>query len=138
MIKKRAQVSVEYMLLVSFLVAVTMIIFVIAFFFLGDLKDKLKTNQITDCGNKVISAAETIYYSGVPSKTTVKCSLPDSVIELKTQENSFLINFSTSSGNSLVAFSSKVPLESKILSNSGGIKVFRIEAAPAFSKITVV
>lgn len=123
----KAQVSIEYLIIVGFVTFVVMAILGIAFYYSGTMKGKIKENQITDFANKIISTSESVYYSGAPSKATISCYLPDNVKSITIGEYDLIIEFSTSSGVNKIAFSSRVPI-SGTLTTSQGLKKIQIEA----------
>lgn len=125
--RNKAQVSIEYLIIVGFVTFVVMVIIGIALFYSGTIKDKIKENQINNFANKIISTAESVYYSGAPSKATISCYIPNSVKNIKIEEYDLIIEFSSSSGINKIAFSSRVPI-SGTLSTSQGLKKIKIEA----------
>lgn len=123
--RNKAQVSIEYLIIVGFVTFVVMAIIGIALFYSGTIKDKIKENQVGNYANKIIATAESVYYAGEPSKATISGYLPESVKDIRIEENSLVITFSTSSGKNIIAYSSDVPIiESSTaeLSPSKGLK----------------
>jgi len=121
--KKRAQVSVEYLIIVGFVVAVLIGIISLAFFYSGTIKDRIKMTQINNFVNKIISTSESVFYAGEPSKATISVYLPEGVKEIEIIENSLVLTFQASSGLNKVSFSSQVPISGAIDSNSGLKKI---------------
>ena len=129
---KRGQISFEYMIVIGFVTFVIVGILALAFVYSGGIKDSVKTTQIQNCMNKIISASETVYYSGYPSKSTIKCYLPDNVNDISIRGNALYINFQTSSGINSVSYPSEVPINSTSVSGSlgkvQGLRKIKIEA----------
>lgn len=125
--RNKAQVSIEYLIIVGFVTFVVIGIMGIALYYSGTMKGKIKENQINNFANKIISTAESVYYSGAPSKATISCYLPDNVKSITIGEYDLIIEFSTSSGINKIAFSSRVPI-SGALSPSQGLKKIKVEA----------
>ncbi len=136
--KKRSQISVEYLILMGFLTFVIIVIISIAFFYIGNMRDKTKDNLLNDCGNKIISASETVFYAGEPSRTIIRCELSNNINQIRTQDNELVVNVSGTTGVSVLSFSSRVPLAAKTISTNGGIKRFLIEATSADVNITSI
>ena len=90
----RAQVSMEYMLVVGF--SLLMIIPVIAIY--GQQRDsinyQINTRQAHNIAHKVADAAETVYYLGKPAKTTLKVYMPANIeaVSIGNQTVKFYIN----------------------------------------------
>lgn len=124
---KKGQVSIEYIILVGFVTFILIGTLGLAFFYSGAIKDKVRSNQISNFAGKVISTAESVYYYGEPSKATISVYLPEGIDELEFYEKNILITIQTSSGTEKVAFASKVPLEGS-LDPSIGIKNIEISA----------
>lgn len=124
---KLAQASTEYLIIVGFVTFIIIVILGIAFFYSGGIKDQIKTTQINNFANKIISTAESVFYYGEPSKATVSVYLPDNIKQISLTEDNLIITFQTSSGLNVVAFSSKVKMEGAI-SISQGLKKIEIIA----------
>lgn len=121
--KKRAQVSIEYLIIVGFVVAVLIGIISLAFFYSGTIKDRIKMTQINNFANKIISTSESVFYAGEPSKATISVYLPENVKEIEIIENSLVLTFQASSGLNKISFSSQVPISGSININPGLKKI---------------
>jgi hypothetical protein len=113
--KKRGQISFEYLMIMGFVTFVIMILLGIAFYYSSTIKDKLKSNEIDGYAAKIISSAETVFYEGYPAKTTVMVNLPEGVTSITTYPGSswgegLQINYTTSGGISSVLKESNVPI----------------------------
>jgi uncharacterized protein (UPF0333 family) len=126
-LKKKGQVSIEYMLIFAFVTFVVLIILGVAFFYSSSIKDSIKVSQADNYANKIVSSSESVFYSGEPSKATISAYLPDSVENVDIQENHIYIELRTSSGLNKMAFPSKVPISGS-LSNVKGVKNIEITA----------
>lgn len=131
--KNKAQVSIEYLIIVGFVTFVVMAIMGIALYYSGTIKDKIKENQVNNFANKIISTAESVYYSGSPSKATITVYLSDNVrnIYIPSTNDALVIKFGTSSGENTIAFSSRVPIvenSTAEISHSQGLKKIEITA----------
>ncbi len=125
--KSNSQASVEYMIIVGFVTFLVIIIIGMAYFYSDLIKDKIKINQAETFAVQLINSAESVFFSGEPSKTLVRLYLPENVRSVEINSDSIVINISTSSGFNIRAFTSKVPLQGNI-SSSPGVKIFSIEA----------
>ena len=125
--KKRAQVSVEYLIIVGFVVAVLIGIISLAFFYSGTIKDRIKMTQINNFVNKIISTSESVFYAGEPSKATISVYLPENVKNIEILEDTLFISVQTSSGLNKIGFPSNVPI-SGALYNNEGLKRVQISA----------
>lgn len=118
-IKKKGQISTEYIIVISFVMFAVLSVLGIAFFYSAQIRDAIKFHQIESFSQKVISLSESVYYSGEPSQATTTAYLPEGVVSVEVMADALVFNVSTSGGYSYVAFPSNVALEGTISSNSG-------------------
>ena len=124
---KRGQISFEYIIVMGFVTFVIVGILALAFVYSGGMEDSVKGNQVHNCANKIISAAESVYYQGFPSKATITCYLPDNINEVNISEDNLIFTFYSSSGTNKIAFPSKVPINGS-LGKIEGLRKIKIEA----------
>jgi hypothetical protein len=124
---KKAQIGIEYIILISFLAFALIVILGIALFYSGNIKDRMKMNQISSFSGKIISNSEEVFYAGSPSKSTISAYLPEGVKEIKIYDKNIFFSIQTNSGINNISFSSKVNL-SGTLSASMGVKNIQILA----------
>jgi hypothetical protein len=116
---KKSQVSIEYLIIIGFVSVVLVLILAVAFFYSGGIKDRIKITQVNNFANKIISTAESIYYYGEPSKTTISVYLPEGVENIEISGDELIISTRVSSGLEKTSFSSKVPIDGTITTVSG-------------------
>jgi hypothetical protein len=121
--KKRAQVGIEYLIVLGFAIFVIMGMLVIAFNYLESLRDNILINEVSTFADNVISASERVFYEGEPSKATIRGYLPRQVQQVEIIENSLFFTIETSSGTAKRAYFSNVPLEGQINSTGTVIKL---------------
>ena len=127
MVKKRAQISFEYLIIVGFVTLIVSAILAISILYTSGLQDGIKMNQMGDFANKIISTSEYIFYAGAPSKATITVYLPKDVKAIEISENSLIISIQTSSGLNKIGFPSKVNI-SGVITTSQGLKEIEIIA----------
>ena len=114
---KRGQISVEYLIVVGFIMFIVVSLLSIAFFYTASVQSELKSNQIENFGIKVITAAENVFFSGAPSQVTITVFLPSGITETKiirdpeTGQDFLQIKFESNSGLNTLSYSSDVPLD---------------------------
>ncbi len=136
--QKRGQISVEYLIVIGFVVFLVISILGIATYYAASIKDRIKINQLNNFANKVISNAEIVYFAGEPSKTTITVHLPEGVenIEFVNDNGIIFLKFDihTSSGITTSAFPSNVPIDidcldaCSVISANAGVKRLEITA----------
>ncbi len=130
----RGQISLEYLIVVGFVVFIVIVLLGLAIFYTTTARDSMSFNQLNNFANKLLNSAETVYFAGEPSKLTITAYLPEGVNSFEILENSLVFNMTASSGNNLVVYPSKVPLDS--LSTFGIIEgVKRLEILATFSDV---
>jgi uncharacterized protein (UPF0333 family) len=76
---KRAQVSLEYTLVIGMIILTLTIAVAVAFYYASSAKGQIRMNQVDKIGKKVSETSDSIYYLGVPSKATIELIMPDQV-----------------------------------------------------------
>lgn len=126
---KKAQIGMEYLIIMGFITFIIIGIMGLAMVYTGSVKDRIKTNQITSFADKIISTSEAVFYKGSPSKATIETYLPENINEISIQENSLVINISTSTGINILSFKSNVPIQlTGSINPNQGIKNIIIQA----------
>ena len=87
-LKERGQISIEYLILVSFITFLIIGILSASIYSFSIIRDKNKFNQLESFSQKIVNSAESIYYAGEPSKATINAYLPPGVNEILIQDNS--------------------------------------------------
>ena len=129
MVKKRGQVSIEYLIVVGMVVFFITGTLGIAFYYSNNIKDQVKITQVQNFVNKVITSSETVYYSGSPSRVTISGYLPPGVNNITGLPftKGIYLELNTSSGTNKMFFESNVDIEIDINLNEG-LKKLKIEA----------
>ena len=134
--KNKGQASVEYMIIVGFVTFAVIIILGMAYFYSGMIKDKLRGSQIESFGSQLVNSAESVFFSGEPSKTAIRLYLPENIDDIQINSDGVVITFSLSSGTNIREFESRVPLQGEI-SDSPGVKVISVEAKNNYVLLSV-
>ncbi len=121
--KKEAQVSVEYMFLIGFATIITIPLIIIYQTFNQESSDEISSAQIDQIAKKIVDAAESVYYLGEPSQTTLRANIPGNVVAVDLEKGSLetgyyevIFNISTKSGiveivqNSVVNITGSLPI----------------------------
>ena len=76
---RTGQVSMEYMIVVGF--SILMIIPIVAIYGAekNNISDRVNERQAATIARKITDSAETVYYFGKPTKTTIKVYMPHNV-----------------------------------------------------------
>lgn len=87
--KNKAQISVEYTIILGFVALMTVPLVLIYMQFTSDTNDEIISNQLFQIGQEIIDTSESVYYLGAPSQTVLKVHIPNKVT------NSSIINEKT-------------------------------------------
>jgi uncharacterized protein (UPF0333 family) len=131
---RKGQISTEYLIVVGFVVFLVLGILGVAFFYTSITNDQIKVSQVSNLANKIVSSAESVFYAGEPSKLTINGYLPVGVNRFDINSNEIVIGISTSSGITVMSFSSNVPLSGSI-SPTNGVK--RIEIIAGQNNVSI-
>lgn len=136
----KAQSSLEYLLVVALTFAIIVPTTYLFYSYSKESSQEITDAQITKLGRSIVDTAETIFYSGQGSKTTLELNIPaniDSALIIDGRE--LVFNLTTSFGISEIVFFSFVNITT-ISSNcnanvckipelsSSGLKKVKIEA----------
>ncbi|MEK6926150.1 MAG: hypothetical protein AABW50_02640 [Nanoarchaeota archaeon] len=135
---KKGQIGIEYLIVVGFVTFAIMSIVALAFFYSGQIKDRIKLSQVEGFANQLVVFAEDIFFSGEPSKATIKIYIPDGVQSIIINSNSVVVTTSVSGGTNIRVFESKVPLEGSITTVSEGLRKISLEAISSGVRISEV
>ena len=132
---KKGQISVEYMIVVGFIVLLVLTVLGAALLYSSQINDSIEERQIEQFATKVVSSAESVKYAGEPSRSTISAYLPSNVKDIQIIGKEIVIDFTLSSGFNRVSYLSKVAMNGTI-SPGSGIKNIRIVALEDSANIT--
>ncbi len=125
--EKRGQISVEYLVVISFVTFIALSVLGVAIFYSAEIQDAIKMIQVEQFSQKVISSAESIFYSGEPARITITAYLPRGINSIDIDNKDIIFEILTSSGITKIAFSGNVPMEGNI-PTSQGVKTLQLIA----------
>lgn len=128
---KTAQSSMEFLILMGFLTFVIIGVLGIGYFYSETINDRIKATQISNFANKIAITAETVFYSGEPSKATISVHLPEGVDDIEIIDDMIVITYHLATGENIISFSSNVPLAetpTEEITASSGLKTLTITA----------
>ena len=119
-IMKRGQVSVEFITIFGFVFLMTIPLIVIFFDQTGSVQDAIAGNHLRNIAIKVTDKAETMYYLGEPSRTTVKTQFPERIEYINITSRIIIFGYRTAKNNLQEILSvSQVNLTGNISTNPG-------------------
>lgn len=117
--KRKAQVSMEYLVIVGF-VAVIVIPMIIIFYTYADrTEDEVISNQVNKIGLKIGDAAEAVYYLGEPSRTRIRAYFPKNINNISIGNNEVTFIVHTKDGVDHIVIYTTVPVQGDMDTHSG-------------------
>ena len=117
--KKRGQISVEYLILLGFITFLVLVLLGLALFSSGSIEDKLRFSELESFARNVIDGSESVYYAGEPSKITITSYLPSGVQSISVSGTDLFFSISTRSGVTTLSYTSSVPLSGSLNASEG-------------------
>ena len=110
----KSQISVEYLMVMGFVVLLTVPLIIIYYNFTSDSSYEIITSQVFQIATKIVDAAESVYFLGSPSQTTIKVYIPAQIAGASLDNKEVLFNITTRSGNSEIVQVSSVDLTGEL------------------------
>jgi len=123
----KAQVSMEYVMLVGFTFLIIIPLIAIGFLYSSEGEDQIITSQLSQISKKIVDAAEEVYYYGAPAKTVIDVYIPKNIKSATITGNTILFKVQTINGITDISYSSPISINGT-LPNSKGIKHIKVEA----------
>lgn len=125
--KKRGQISIEHIAIIGITTIMVISLLAISNYYSREIETTISSNQIDRIAKEIVDSAESMYYFGEPSKTTLKVYIPEGVKQISISPNELNIRFISQYGETDMFYSSNVPLKGNI-SSSYGFHYISIEA----------
>jgi len=129
--KKRGQVSIEYMIIVGIATVVIISLLAISNYYSKEVETTINTNQIDRIAKEIVDTAESMYYFGEPSKTTIKVFIPEGIKHINISNNELNFKVRTQTGLTDMSYGSSVPMQGN-LPYSYGFHYVTIEAKEGY------
>ena len=129
--KKRGQVSIEFMVLIAFLTLIIISLLYASMYYTKEVENTISTTQLDRLVKEIVDSSEYVYYFGEPSKTTIKVFIPRNVKEITVGPNEINFRVKTLQGETDIFYRSSVNLSGRI-SNSHGFHLITIEAKEGY------
>lgn len=127
--QKRGQVSLEYLMLVAFVLVVLVPLVIYAYDTMEANKDSVHIVQAEQAGNTIVREAEAIYYLGPPSLSRFDVYFPDGLHEVIIASREITFRVHTQYGIDDIVLPSRVNLTGT-LTPSIGMHRITVTAGP--------
>jgi hypothetical protein len=95
---RKSQASMEFLVIFGFVFLMMIPLIIIFFDQTGFVQDAIAENQLKNLAIKIADKAETVYYTGGSSKTTIKAYLPEGINSFNITSRAVLIRYITKKG----------------------------------------
>jgi uncharacterized protein (UPF0333 family) len=117
--KKRGQISLEYMAVVGVTTFVAISLLIVADYYSKQIEDTIDTSQLDGIAKEIVDSAQSVYYFGEPSKTTLKVYLPKGITSITVGPDELSFRIRTENGETDVFYPSSVTLQGGIPTTHG-------------------
>ena len=131
----KAQVSIEYLFIIGFVTLITIPLLVIYFSYSAQSKDIVATSQALQIARKIVDSAESVYYLGKPSQTTLKLNFPDGIVSTNLSNREVVFKISTNSGVTDIVEVSSINISGN-LPLTEGVHVVTVKAEDGYVQLT--
>jgi len=128
---ERGQISLEYMAVVGIATLIAISLLAISHYYSKGTETTINAQQIDRIAKEIVDTAESMYYYGEPSRTTIKAYLPDGIKEITVGPDELSFRVKTQSGETDMFYPSSVALQGNI-STSYGFHYITIEAKEGY------
>lgn len=132
---KLGQVSIEYLMVMSFVFLTAIPLIMIFATQSNEVQDRIYLNQAENVARKISVATESVYYLGYPSKTTIRANLPRNIQYATVSNNEIVIAIMTSRGLTEIVEETPINITGTLQTYSG-IQVIQISAMQGYVNIT--
>ncbi len=127
--KKRGQVSIEFITIFGFVFLMMIPLIVVFFDQLGTVRDAVSSNHLRNIAIKITDKADTMYYLGQPSKTTIRAHFPEHIEYINITQRTVIFGYRTSINNIQEITSTSLVNISGNISVMPGIHYIEIESS---------
>ena len=131
----KSQVSVEYMLIMGFAALMTLPLLLVYYSYSADSGDSVAVSQAIQIARKIADSAESVYYLGKPSQTTLKVNFPDKIHSTNLSNREVVFKIKTTNGITDIVQISSVNMSGS-LPKTQGIHVITVTAQDNYVQIT--
>ncbi len=133
----KAQIAMEYLLILGITLIMLLPIFVIVYTYTTISDDQISQRQALQIARKIVDTAETVYYFGEPTKTTLELEFPSNIKTAVVLPHTVLFVMETPVGDTDIFSDSQINLTGELPQGSGTYKL-RIQALSNRVNISIV
>lgn len=116
---RKAQVAMEYLIIIGFVTLITIPLVIIFQQHSKTTSEQISSAEIYQISKRISDSAETVYYLGKPSKTTLKVYFPPGIESINISGNEIIFWMHSSAGSDEVVIYSPVNLSGSVSTHQG-------------------
>lgn len=132
---QKAQVAMEYMVIVGFITLMIVPLFLLYYTQYEGTHEQIRSNEADQIARKIIDASEAVYYLGAPTKTTIRVYIPARVDSIDLLGSEVVFVMRTRFGVDEVVRASPVYINGTI-DSSEGIRTLTVESHGDYVTVT--
>ena len=117
--RKKSQVSIEYLSIMGFIALITIPLLTIYFTSVQNTNDEIRSRQALQIARKISDSAESVYFLGEPSQTTIKVYIPQNIKSAALNGREVVFSLKTKDGTSDIVQLSSVNMTGQLPATSG-------------------
>lgn len=115
----KAQVSMEYLIIIGFVAAITVPLILIFNSHSTEISEQIVANQAEHIASKIVDTAESVYYLGESSRITFRIYMPKKVHAITIGNNEVVFHIKKLNGISEIVKYCPVPINGSISTQAG-------------------
>ena len=119
----------------GFVTVMTIPLLILYFEYSSSARDSVATSQALQIARKIVDSAESVYYLGQPSQTTLKLNFPDGIYSANLSSKEVVFKVKIEAGIAEVIQISSVNITGN-LPTSPGIHMLTIQAQSGYVQVT--
>ena len=134
--KKEAQISVEYLVIIGFVTVITIPLIIIYYTFTQESNEEITSSQMSQISKKIVDAAESVYYIGEPSQTTLRMNIPDNVLSANLSSGKEVVfQVRSGTGKADIVQTASVNISGNLPTNKGAY-IVTVKAMPDYVNVS--
>ncbi len=94
----KAQISMEYLMIVGFVFAAFVPLTIIFYTYAQGSTEEIAAEQLSQIAKEVVDASETVYYQGAPSQVTLRIYMPAQLTGVSFEKKNLILQYKTKNG----------------------------------------
>jgi hypothetical protein len=133
--KSKAQVAMEYMITMGFVLAALSALIVVYYVYTQGSTEELTASQLSKIAKDVVDSAEEVYYLGKPSQVSMRVYIPERLESATVSGKQLVLVMRTDQGPAEIVESSAVNISGGFPLNEG-VYLLTVKAADGYANVS--